>query len=457
MTNFSSKLITLAGVFCSIILFSCHKDDQPYTPPVQTVSQDARTYDGEAVTGYFTLLCRVSETSDGFFPPQVARAYGYVGITAYESVVHGIRSSQSLGGQLNGLTALPLPDENAEYNWAISSNAAMADMIRKMFGKNLRASNLQSIDSMENVTYAKLSDGVSDDVLARSVQYGKAIAGAIYTYSLTDGGNEAYLDPFQLPYSIPPDSFCWTPTGAITTPVSPRWGENRPFLVQNIENTAPEAHIAFSTDTHSEFYNQAMQVYNQVNNNTPEQIETAKYWADDPFNTCTPTGHTFNILTQLLQENGATLEKTSVAYAKLAIAESDAFVACWKGKYKYVLIRPFTYITRYIDPQFRTVIGTPPFPAYTSGHSCEIGAGSKIFADLFTNGSGDYNFTDNSQLRFGFLPRHYSNFFDMAKECAESRFFGGIHYPMDNEKGLICGEAIGDNVNSIIHWPTDLK
>ena len=46
-----------------------------------------------------------------------------------------------------------------------------------------------------------------------------------------------------------------------------------------------------------------------------------------------------------------------------------------EGKYDYVLIRPVSYIQKYIDPSFKTVIGTPPFPAYTSGHSCEMGAG----------------------------------------------------------------------------------
>lgn len=200
-----------------------------------------------------------------------------------------------------------------------------------------------------------------------------------------------------------------------------------------------------------------MQVYNQVKNNSLEQIEITKYWADDPFNTCTPTGHTFNILTQLLQEDRATLEKSAVAYARLSIAENDAFISCWKGKYQYVLIRPVSYIKKYIDPSFNTVIGTPPFPAYTSGHSCEMGAGSRIYINMFTDGSGNYQFTDYSQLRYGFQPRNYSNFNDMANECASSRFYGGIHYPMDNNKGLQVGRAIGDNVNHLINWPLNVK
>jgi hypothetical protein len=252
---------------------------------------------------------------------------------------------------------------------------------------------------------------------------------------------------------MPPDPHCWVPTGALKSPISPRWGNNRPFLQEDVENALRFQPITYSTDASSEFYKEAMKVYTQVKNNTPEQITIAKYWADDPFNTCTPAGHTFNMLTQLLEENNATLAKTSVAYAKMCIAENDAFINCWKGKYTYMLLRPVTYIQQNIDATFATVIGSPAFPAFTSGHSCEIGAGTKIFIDEFTNGSGKYKFTDYSQLQYGFEARTYTNFNEMAIECANSRFYGGIHYPMDNSDGLVIGREIGDIVGKRIQWP----
>ncbi|MDQ2753555.1 MAG: vanadium-dependent haloperoxidase [Bacteroidota bacterium] len=456
MRSMTTKYLVLVIFFISAFIISCHKED---APPNQNVSygKATNTYSGDFVYDYFDLMCKISKSTNGFFPPQVARAYGYVGIAAYEAVVNGISGAQSLGGQLNNFPYLQKPLINQEYNWAISSNAAIAEMIRMMFDKNLYATNRSSIDSMESVTLASLSSGVNDNVKTMSIQFGKNITSAVYQYSINDGGHQSYLDPFQLPYTLPPDSSCWVPTGALKTPISPKWGDNRPFLQNDIDKTSPEAYLPFTSVTGSDFYNQAMQVYNQVKNNTQEDIATAKYWADDPFNTCTPTGHTFNILTQLLQESNASLEKISVAYAKLSIAENDAFIVCWKCKYQKPLLRPGTYIKKYIDPNFQTVIGTPAFPSYVSGHSCEIGAGSKVFINLFTNGNGDYSFTDASQLQFGFAPRNYTNFNALADECAASRFYAGIHYPMDNDKGLICGRAVGDNVNNLIHWPVNIK
>ncbi len=454
-TLMKSKRLLMLPLAALLLVIGCRKDDGP--APVAVV-KGTDSYSGEKVRNYFDLLCTLSKSTPGFFPPQAARAYGYVGVVNYEAVVSGIDGAQSLGGQLNGLNESDLPKimQGQTYNWAIASNAAIADMIRQMFGENMTAVNGHSVDSMEQANLAELSGSEDASVINRSVQYGKAVSAAIYHYSTTDGGDRSYVDPFQLPFTLPTDSFCWVPTGPALHPISPLWGNNRPFLTMDVANTQPTAPVAFSTIPGSAFYNQAMSVYNQVRNNGFEQVEITKYWADDPFNTCTPTGHTFNILTQLLQESRATLAKTAVAYARLSIAENDAFISCWKGKYQYVLIRPVSYIQRYIDPAFTTVIGTPAFPAYTSGHSCEMGAGSRVFIDMFTDGSGNYQFTDYSQLRYGFEPRNYSNFNTMAEECADSRYFGGIHYPMDNSKGLQVGRAIGDNVNHLINWPANV-
>ncbi|MDB5122582.1 MAG: PA-phosphatase [Mucilaginibacter sp.] len=442
-----------------VLIASCRKE---YTNTnhvtVSGSSRTTRSYSSDQIRNYFTLMCTITKSTKGFFPTQAARAYGYVGVAAYEAVVNGIPGALSLSGQLNGISGVPKPAANLEYNWAISSNAAIADMMRDMFDVNITAANRTKIDSTEAANLAVLSAGVNADVVSRSVQYGKAVTAAIYQSSTSDGAHQSYLDPFQLPYKLPAVDYCWEPTSPTApNPVSPKWGSNRPFIAANISNTNPVVPTTYSTAAGSDFYKLALDVYHQVKNNTPEQVEITKYWADDPFNTCTPAGHTFNIMNQLLKENNATLEKASVAFAKLSIAENDAFISCWKGKYQYVLIRPVTYIQKNIDANFKTVIGTPPFPAYTSGHSYESGAGSVIFADLFTDGSGKYDFTDYSQVQYGFTARHYANFNDMAMECANSRFYGGIHYTPDNIEGLRLGRIIGDNVNKMLVWPTNIK
>lgn len=445
----------LFALFAGMMVVGCRKNDNIETTPT---SPSLEAYSGKYLRDYFSLLCKISQTTPGFFPPQVSRAYGYVGIANYEAVINGISPAYSLAGQLSGLqpSDLPHPDQTLVYNWAIASNTAVAATMRNMFQKDITFDNLIAIDSMEKANLQAMTLHEDAAVVSRSMKYGKAIAAAIYQMSTKDGGHESYVDPFQLPYSLPPDPSCWVPTSTVLHPISPYWGNNRTCIAANANVARNYAPLTFSTDSSSAFYQQAMAVYNQVKKNTPEQIQITKYWADDPFNTCTPTGHTFNIMTQLLEENHATLEKTSVAYAKLCIAEMDAFIACWATKYKTVLIRPVSYIQKFIDPSFSTVIGTPPFPAFVSGHSAEIGASAQVFTNLFTDGSGAYSFTDYSQLQYGFTARHYNNFNEMAQECAQSRFYGGIHFPMDNERGLELGKTIGDNVNKL-SFPRDTR
>ena len=452
--SLSIKKISFAILLASSILFldSCSKDKEIVDSP------ETESYSANFLIDYYDLVCETTKSTPGFFPPQAARAYGYISIANYEAVRNGIEGAKALNTQLNGFSSykMPTPEPNQKYNWAIASNAAVAQIIRYMYGKNLKPSNELAIEDMERSNHKELAANESSDVVAQSQQYGYAVADVIYNYSKTDGGHEAYLDPFQQPYTMPSDPYCWVPTGAITTPLSPRWGNNRPFLDINVEKTKVPMPVQYSEVKDSEFYREAMTTYHQVQNNTTEQREIAKYWSDDPFVTCTPAGHTFNILSQILFEDRATLAKASLGYAKMGIAENDAFIACWKGKYEHILLRPVTYIHRHIDPSWKTVLGTPPSPSYTSGHSCEMGAGSRILASLFGI-NGNYQFTDYSQTQYGFYARSFSNFEVMAEECANSKLYGGIHFPMDNSKGLQLGRAVGDNVNKRLSWPVFIR
>ncbi len=454
------KQFTLLSLLIIVLLSSCKKDTVEPESPIS--SPYANTYSGEFLQDYFSLQCDIVRTTPGFLPTLAARAYGYLGVTAYESVIHGIPNGESLEGQIQGFNpgSLPVPDLNNKYNWALSCNTACAQMMRHMFGSNLSADNLALIDAMEAANKTELSSSVSDEIITLSENFGKDLADAIYDISLTDSGNESYLDPFSQanPIVIPPDDYCWVATGPQPGPLTPYWGDNRSFISGIAANTQVGAHMEFSTDPSSDFYAAAMEVYNQVTVlNGPEEVTITEYWADDPFATCTPTGHTFNIIKQMCAEANATLEKTAVAFGMMGVAENDAFISCWKSKYDYVLIRPVSYIQQYIDASFTTVIGTPPFPAYTSGHSAEIGAGTKVMIALFAEANGDYTFTDLSQVQYGFTARSFDNLYDMAEECALSRYYGGIHYTFDNVKGLELGFGVGDAVVNDINWPTDIQ
>jgi hypothetical protein len=453
----NSKLYGMCALLFTLFLAGCDNQNPGNVIP-QKVSMGADEYSSDFARAWYTQLCKATKTTAGYYPPMASRVFGYMGVTLYESVVHGIPNAKSLAGQLNGLAvgALPQPESTKEYNWSLVANAALATTMRNFFPVSFSsgAKNHVSIDSLETKYKTVLSTNISPDVVDNSVQYGKALATAIFEYAKTDGGHEAYLTPFAGKEIIPTGAQYWVPTNG-TDAMGANWGKNRFMLSANI-SVRISPHLAFSTDPNSAFYKQALEVYRQKSLNTADQEEIARFWADNPFETCTPTGHTVSIMTQLLDETHATLAKAAVAYAKISIAEYEAFIACWREKYTYALLRPVTYIKRHIDPNWEPLIGTPPFPAYVSGHSTETGAASRVFISTF---GPNYTFTDRSQLLYGFsrTQRSFTSFEQMSQESAFSRLYGGIHYRMDVEEGLTLGKRIGDNVVALLDMPRGLN
>jgi membrane-associated phospholipid phosphatase len=108
-------------------------------------------------------------------------------------------------------------------------------------------------------------------------------------------------------------------------------------------------------------------------------------------------------------------------YAARAVMYYDAFIACWDAKYSYWGIRPDQF-----DPTYKSLIGTPPFPGYPSGHATMSGAMEILYTYFF--------------------PNEKALFERIAKEGAESRFQGGIHFRTDNEVGLDLGRKVGGKI-----------
>ena len=239
----------------------------------------------------------------------------------------------------------------------------------------------------------------------------------------------------------------WVPTPPAFQPaLQPWWGANRCFAIDDGTTCAPGDHTAYSRDEQSQFFAEAVEVYDAVNTLDAEREAIARFWADDPGATATPPGHSISIATQVLRAEDASLMTAAETYAKVGIAVSDAFVSCWNTKFGYNLLRPVTYIQRLIDPAWLPLLTTPPFPEYTSGHSVQSGAAFGVLADLF----GDhYSFDDHTNDSRGLAPRHFDSFTQAADEAAISRLYGGIHFRPAIELGLQQGRCIADAVNAL--------
>jgi hypothetical protein len=113
----------------------------------------ASAYDAEVLTAWFQLALSLTQHTAGFSPPVAARAFGYLGVTAYESIVPGIPAHRSLAGQLNELNDLaPLPrGVGRAYHWPAVANAALAEISRDLYATTTAQAveNRQAIDALE--------------------------------------------------------------------------------------------------------------------------------------------------------------------------------------------------------------------------------------------------------------------------------------------------------------------
>jgi len=111
----------------------------------------------------------------------------------------------------------------------------------------------------------------------------------------------------------------------------------------------------------------------------------------------------------------------SRVYTVLNVAYHDAVIAIFDSKYAYWGIRPVQY-----DTTYKPLITTPPFPGYPSGHAGGAGTTAAVM---------EYFFPADAKL-----------FWQMAQDCADSRFYAGIHFRTDNEAALKMGKELGKYV-----------
>jgi PAP2 superfamily protein len=213
----------------------------------------------------------------------------------------------------------------------------------------------------------------------------------------------------------------WVPTAPafVFPPLEPLAGTWRTWNLRSGAQFRPVAPPAFGS---AQFLEELREVYAVSRSLTPEQMAVASFWADGA-GTATPAGHWNAIALELLDDVGFGTRRSARLFAALNTAQADAFIACWDSKFAYWSLRPVTAIRSLIDPGWSSLIATPPFPSYVSGHSTTSGAAATVLGRFF--------------------PRQARELARRAEEAAVSRLYGGIHYRSDNERGLRLGRRIG--------------
>src|SRR5271165_3691574 len=287
----------------------------------------------EVLRDWYKLTLALVRHTPTYSPPVAARTFAYLGVAAFEATASGEAGLQTLAGQLNGLKPLPQRAAGEAYDEAMVLDAALAAVVGNLFG-NTGPTGQRAMAALEDKLHVEVSTALPADVAARSEAYGSAVAEHILAWSRDDGGAVVENMGFPLEYKRAKGPAHWTPTSMIAqqqAPLLPDWGKNRTIATPNGATCALPPPLEYSEDTNSEFYKQALEVYQTSKSLTQEQHDIARFWADDAMLSVTPPGHWISIALQILAHEDASLAKSVDVLARVGVAVSDAFVGCWYG------------------------------------------------------------------------------------------------------------------------------
>ncbi len=370
----------------------------------------------EVLHTWYNLALELVWHTPTYSPPVASRSFAYLGVTAFEAVASGSDELQSLAGQLHDLKSGPQRESGKAYDEAVVMQAALAFAVQHFF-ENTGPSGQNAMAKLEIRLKEKVSAGVPADVLARSEAHGRAVAEHILAWSADDGGAVIETLGFPQDYELPKGPSHWVPTSLVALqqkPLLPNWGKNRTFAMPEGTSCALPSHPEYSEDKASDFYKEALEVYEARQSMTPERRDIARFWADDAMLSMTPPGHWISIALQIMERDKVGLEKNVDTMARLGVAVADGFIGCWQAKYQYDLIRPISYIRRVIDPKWEPLLNTPPFPEYPSGHSTQSGAAAVVLTGLFGD---NFTFEDKTGSHAGLAPRTFPSFKAAAEDA----------------------------------------
>jgi hypothetical protein len=354
-------------------------------------------------------------------PPVAARNLALIHIAMYDSIA------------LTGSEYRPF--RVAAGAPAGTDPAAAAAVAAHRIFIDLYPRRVEDADKVLDATLEQVPEGPAK---SRGITHGQAVAEQLLRWRAGDSKAAA-----QHSYKPKETAGRWRPTPpAHTPPLLPGWGNVRTFAVSDPSKFRPPGPPALESEAYTTTFRTVRDIGSATSTvRTKDQTEVAYFWEDGE-GTVTPPGHWNRIAQSVAAEKKLGLAETARLFALLNVAMADASLVCWDCKFRFDFWRPITAI-REVDPTWTPLLPTPPFPAYTSGHSSFSGAGAAALASFF--GTDRVKFSSTSDGLPG-VTRSFDSFSAAAEEAGMSRIYGGIHWAFDNTDGLKCGREIAEHI-----------
>jgi hypothetical protein len=304
-------------------------------------------------------------------------------------------------------------------------------------------SNPANIKAYYENALAKIPDGQAK---SDGIAWGAKVANAVLAKRSASGFDK----PIPGNYSSN-DVGKWRETPpTFRPPLLPFWGHVAPFSMTSASQFRSPPPLPIT----SKEYADELAYVNKVGprdgaERSEYETQCTPFWSDD-LGTSTPPGHWNMIAQDIARRRNLSVLDSARLFALLNIAEADGAIQCWETKYFYSAWRPETAL-RELDaatnpkvapnPGFIPNMASPPFPAYTSGHSTFSATGARSLALFF--GTDEVEFSVTSDGLPGAV-HSFKRFSDAQREAGMSRIWGGIHTMADNLRAQQAGVAVAD-------------
>jgi hypothetical protein len=273
--------------------------------------------------------------------------------------------------------------------------------------------------------------------------------------------------------------------------IAPHWGLVEPFAIRDWDKKVispvrkdfkkRNGRVGPASVDQPEYKLQADEVISYSATLVDQQKVIAEYWADGPSSEL-PPGH-WNLFARFVSlRDGHSIDDDVKMNFAMANTVFDTSIAIWGAKVQFDSVRPVTAIhylyageeinawagpglgtAPIMGEQWRpyqaTVVVSPPFGEYPSGHSAFSSSAAEILkrytgSDVFgatIHFAPDTSFVE-ANVPAADLFLSYATFTDASDEAGISRRYGGIHFLDGDLEARVMGRRVAELVWPVIQY-----